>query len=133
MWEVLKVEMKSVLMLGLNPSSLIEFSEVHVLPTATLTQRGWPVGRQLSCTASVAVNIGEEFILPWWSPSFILAGQHLPKSSHSLEQMSLASWRAGEGPPDTEGQLRFSLDRKARPGRAGSWTAADRLQALFCT
>lgn len=77
------------------------------------------MGRRLSRTASVAVNIREEFIPPWWSPSFILAGQHLPKLSHSLEQMtgqSLASWRAGEGPPETEGQLRFSLAKKARQG-----------------
>lgn len=43
-------------------SSLIEFSQVHVSPNATLTQRLGLWGRRLSRFVSVVVNIGEEFI-----------------------------------------------------------------------
>lgn len=43
-------------------SSLIEFSQVHVSPNATLTQRRGLVGRLLSRFVSVVVNMGEEFI-----------------------------------------------------------------------
>lgn len=81
------------------------------------------MGRRLSWTASAVVNMGEEFIPPYRSPSFILGGQHLPKSSHIVEQMtgqSLISWRASKGAPETEGQLRFSLTGKVKAAKAGS-------------
>lgn len=83
-----------------SSSFLIEFSAVHALPNAPLTERSWPVGRRLSWTASVVVNMGE-FIPPCRSPSFILAGQQLPKSSHTVWNRRLGrAWRlggAGEG------------------------------------
>lgn len=63
----------------------------------------------------------EEFIPLCQSPSFILAGQRLPKSSHVLEQMigqKPNAWSAGKrgavggGAPETEGPVKVLVGRE---------------------
>lgn len=113
--------------------TLIEQSSC--ITNAIFTERSWPVGRRLSQTTSAVVNMEEEFIPLGQSPSFILAGQRHPKSSHVLEQMigqKPNAWSAGEG-----GEGGGSWDRRAGEGSrwlgsAGSRKAADCPQALFC-
>lgn len=97
-------------------SSLIEFSQVHVSPNATLTQRHGLVGRHLSRFVSAVVNMGEEFI-----PLYSL--NHRP----GTDDWAWVSQHRWGGSRDRR-PVKDPIGQEGKAARAGSWTEVHGLQ-----